>query len=112
MIGLNYILFHNLEKNVKEQLIKNYLQDGYQILYQDDNDIILKKGDREILDEETYIQITVSVLKRNRFIKTASGKIVDLSKAFIYAKEKGKYDFLHNHFDWTIRNILLKEFLS
>lgn len=106
---MNYTLLHNLESNVKEQLIKKYINDGYQIIYKDQDNIIIKKGNIKLLDEEKYIKIVLSTLKRSSFIKRSSGKIIDLTKAFEYAQEKGKYSMFNNKFDWYIRNIMMKE---
>ena len=41
---MNYFLLHNLENNVKEQLIKNYINDGYEIIYKDHDDILMKNN--------------------------------------------------------------------
>lgn len=108
---MNYTLLHNLENNIKEQLIKRYIDDGYQIIYKDEDNIIIKKGNTEIIDEEKYIKITLSTLKRSSLIKKSNGKIIDLTQAFKYAQEKGKYNMFNNKFDWYIRNIITKELL-
>ena len=112
MINLNYILLHNLENNIKEQLIKNYRNDGYQVIFEDQDNIIIKKGNHKLIDEDKYIKITLSTIKRNRLIKKSNGKIIDLTEAFEYAQEKGKYNMFHNKFDWYIRNIITKETIN
>lgn len=109
---MNYILLHNLENNAKEKLIKNYRNDGYQIIYKDLNNVIIKKGNIKLLDEEKYIKITLSILKRSSLIKQSKGKIIDLTKVFEYAQEKGKYSMFHNKFDWYVRNLIMKELIN
>ena len=106
---MKYLLLHNLENNIKDKLISNYIKDNYQIIYKDENNIILKNYKDKLLDEEKYIKIVISVLKRNNLINTSNSKIIDLTKAFEYAKEKGKYNIFNNKFDWYIRNIIIKE---
>ena len=108
-MNLNYILFHNLENNIEKQLIKKYTNNGYQIIYKEKDNIIIKKENMKIMDEEIYIKITLSILKRNHLIKESTGKIIDLTKAFDYAQKKGKYNMLDNKFEWYIRNIIMKE---
>ena len=109
---MNYTLLHNLERNVKEQLINNYINDGYQIIYKDQDNIIIKKGNTKLIDEDKYIKITLSILKRSSLIKKSHGIIIDLTKAFEYAKEKGEYNKFHNKFDWYVRNIIIKELIN
>ena len=109
---MNYTLLHNLEKNVKNQLIKKYINDGYQIIYKDQDNIIVRKGNIKIIDEEKYINIALSILKRNSLINKANGKVIDLTKAFEYAQEKGKYNMFNNKFDWYVRNIIIKELIN
>lgn len=108
---MNYTLLHNLENNIKEQLMKKYINDGYQIIYQDQDNIIIKKGNIELLDEEKYIKITLSTLKRSSLIKKSNGKIINLTKAFEYAQKIGKYNMFNNKFEWYIRNIIIKELI-
>ena len=69
----------------------------------------VKKDSNNLLDEEIYIKILYSFLKRNSAIKEHKGKIIDLTKAFEYAYKKGKYNKFDNKFDWYIRNIIIKE---
>ena len=91
--------------------MKKYINDGDQIIYQDQDNIIIKKGNIELLDEEKYIKITLSTLKRSSLIKKSNGKIINLTKAFEYAQKKGKYNMFNNKFEWYIRNIIIKELI-
>lgn len=92
--------------------MNNYINDGYQIVYKDQENIIIKKGNIRLIDEEKYIKITLSIIKRNNLIKKSNGKIIDLTKAFEYAQENGKYNMFNNKFDWYIRNIITKELIN
>ena len=96
---------HSLEKNYQKNTLNSFLKEGYEIIYHENSDIIIRK--EKIIDEETYIKITISILNKNNIIKKSKSKIVDLTKAFEYAKAKGKYNKLNNKFDWYIRNIIV-----
>ena len=109
---MKYMLIHNLEEKTKEKTLKSFMKEEYQIVYEDEKNIIIKKGKEKIIDEETYIKITISILKRNEIIKNSKGKIIDITEAFEYAKTKKEYDKFKNKFDWYIRNIITKEIIS
>lgn len=108
---MNYILLHKLESNIKEQLIKNYIDDGFYTVYEDQDNVIIKKGSNKLVDEDKYIKITLSILNKSNLIKNSNGKIIDLTKAFEYAQEKGNYNMFQNKFDWYVRNIITKELI-
>ena len=101
---MKYILLNNLDSITNIKLKESYKNNNYEIIYDKDNIIILRLGN-EIVDEETYIKITISIVKRANL----NNKVIDLTKAFNYAKEKGIYNKLNNKFDWYIRNIIIKE---
>ena len=109
---MKYILMHNLDDIVKEKTLKSYLNEGYNIIYEDKENTIIKNFREQIEDEETYIKITISHIKKTTILDKARGKIIDITKAFEYAKKKGKYNLLNNKFDWHIRNIIIKETLK
>lgn len=109
---MKYLLIHNLEENIKEKALNSYLKEDYQIIYEDKNNIIIKKGKEKIIDEEVYIKITISTLKRKELINKSKGKIIDITEAFKYAKTKKEYDKFNNKFDWYIRNIITKEIIN
>lgn len=102
-----YILLYNFEKLTKEELLKSYKKDGFTIAYEKDNNVLIKNATEQIIDEETYIKIVFSYIKKIK-AKNNNGKVVDLSKAFEYAKKKGKYKIIGNKFDWYVRNEITK----
>ena len=108
---MKYLLMHNLEENIKEKSLNSYLKEGYQIIYEDKNNTIIKKDKEKIIDEDKYIKITLSILKRKELINKSKGKIIDITEAFKYAKTKKEYDKFNNKFDWYIRNIIIKEII-
>lgn len=109
---MKYILFYNIDELSKNIFLKSYIDDGYKILEEKEGNILIKKDSNNLLDEEIYIKILYSFLKRNSAIKEHKGKIIDLTKAFEYAYRKGKYNKFDNKFDWYIRNIIIKELNS
>ena len=40
---MNYILMHSLEKEYEKNTLNSYIKEGYEIAYQNDNDIIIRK---------------------------------------------------------------------
>ena len=109
---MKYLLLHNLEKNINENTLNSYLKEGYKIIYEDENNTIITNDKEKIIDEEVYIKITLSTLKRNELINKSKGKIIDITEAFEYAKTKKEYDKFNNEFDWYIRNIITKEIID
>lgn len=108
---MKYLLIHNLEEKIKEKTLKSYLKEGYQIIYEDENNTIIKDNKEKIIDEDTYIKITINILNRNELINNSKGKIINITEAFKYAKTKKEYNKLKNKFDWYIRNIITKEII-
>lgn len=104
---MEYILLNKLDVLTKDKLIKSYKDNNYEIIYENNNIIILRLGNK-IIDEDTYINITISIIKK----RNINNSIIDITKAFMYAKEKGKYNMFNNKFDWYIRNILIKEMID
>ena len=100
-----YLLLYNIEPITKEELLNSYKKEGYIIAHEIDNNILIKNVKENIIDEETYIKILFSYLKKFRINK---GKVIDFSKAFEYASKKGKYKIFGNKFDWYIRNEITK----
>lgn len=109
---MKYILIHNLEENVKAKTLKKYIEEDYKIIYEDKQNTIITNDKEKIIDEDTYIKITISTLKRNELINKSKGKIIDITEAFKYAKTKKEYDKFNNKFDWYIRNIITKEIIN
>ena len=100
-----YLLLYNIEPITKEELLNSYKKEGFFIAYEEDNNILIKNVKEKIVDEETYIKILFSYLKR---VRIGNGKVIDFSKAFEYATKKGKYKIFGNKFDWYIRNEITK----
>ena len=108
---MKYILLYNIDKLSEKILLKSYLDDGYEIASKTSNHILLKKSNTSIDDEETYIKILNSYLKRSEYKSTVKGKVIDVTNAFMYAASKGTYNKLNNKFDWYIKNAIIKEII-
>lgn len=106
---MKYILLHDIDDLSKNIIIKSYLDDDFIIISENDKDILLKKNTNEIIDEDIYIKILYSYLKRSGITKNSKGKIIDLSDAFIYASSKDHFDKFDNKFEWYVRNIINRE---
>ena len=106
---MKYILLLNIDALSKNIFLNSYINDGYEIVFDTNNNILLRKNSNSIKDEETYIKILTSYLKRSEQINTTKRKIIDLTKAFEYAQKKNGYNKFDNKFDWYIRNIIIKE---
>lgn len=109
---MKYLLMHNLEEKIKEKTLNSYLNEEYKIIYEDKQNIIITNDKEKIIDEEIYIKITLNIIKRNELINKSKGLIIDITKAFEYAKTKKEYDKFKNKFDWHIRNIITKEIIN
>ena len=109
---MKFLLIYNMDRLSKDILLKSYLDDGFEIVLDTDNYILIKKNSNIIIDEEIYLKILNSYLKRNKLKEDIKGKIIDLTDAFLYAESKKGYDKFDNKFDWYIRNTLIKEIIN
>ncbi len=109
---MKYILLYNIDELSKNVFLKSYLEDGFEIVSETNHTILIKKNSNSIKEEETYIEILNSYLKRSGMIKDKKGKIIDLTNAFQYAESKNGYDKFDNKFEWYIRNTIIKELLN
>ena len=74
--------------------------------------MLIRKNSPVIIEEEIYIKILYSYIKRSEIIKSCTGKILDVTKAFQYASSKNGYNKFDNKFEWYIRNIITKEIIN
>ncbi len=109
---MKYLLFYNIDELSKKILLKSYLDDGYIIASDIDNNVLVKKNSNTIPDEDIYIRILFSYIKRSEIIKECKGKILDFTAAFKYANSKNGFNKFDNRFEWYIRNIITKEIIS
>ena len=109
---MKYLLLYNIDKLSKNIFLKGYIDEGYEVVKDEEENILIKNNSNSIIDEDTYVKILYSFLKRNSAIKEIKGKIIDLTEAFEYANKKGKYNKFNNKFDWYIRNIIIRELNS
>ena len=105
---MKYILLCNIDSISKNILIKSYQKEGYEIIENINNCILLKYNNNKIIDEEVYIKILYTYLKRSEFKKDINGIIIDLTDAFKYAESKNGYNKFDNKFDWYVRNTIIK----
>ena len=106
---MKYILLYNIDELSRKTLLKSYLNDGYVILEEKDNIVLIKKDSNNIIDEDIYIKVLFSYLKKITITKKGSGKVIDITKAFKYAYSKNGFDRFDNRFEWYIRNIIIRE---
>ncbi len=106
---MKYILLYKIDELSKKMILKSYIDDGFEIISDVDNIILLKKNSIPIKDEETYIKILYSYIKRSEITKEVKGKIIDLTNAFEYASKKNGYNKFDNKFEWYIKNTIVKE---
>ena len=110
---MKYYLLYNLEELTKEKLLSGFLKDDYKIIYNNENIILVKKNSEKIIDEETYIKIVISIIKKYKILNKR-GHTIDLSKAFEYAektKDK-KYNILSNKFTLLVRQAIVQELIK
>ena len=106
---MKYLLLYNIEPLSKNVLLNSYMKDGFEVIFKTSDYILIKNKNTSIKDEDIYIKILNSYLKRSIITKKLKGKIIDLSSAFKYAKTKDGFNKFDNRFDWYIRNIITKE---
>ena len=54
---MKYILLLNIDDLSKNIFLKSYINDGYEIVFDTNNNILLRKNSNSIKDEETYIKV-------------------------------------------------------
>ena len=106
---MKYLLLYNVDELSKNIFLKSYIDEGFEVILDSNNCILIRKDKDLLKDEDIYIKILLSFLKRSSMIKDSKGKIIDLTDAFKYAHSKDGFDKFDNKFDWYIRNINIKE---
>jgi hypothetical protein len=106
---MKYILLYKIEELSKKMILKNYIDKGFDIVSGIDNIILIRRNKDSIKDEDIYIKILYSFIKRSEIAKESKGKIIDLTNAFEYAKKKNGYNKFDNKFEWYIKNTIIKE---
>ena len=106
---MKYLLLHNMDEISKNIFLKSYIDDGFKITSVFDNSILIKKDAKSIIDEDIYIKVLRSYLKRSEVSKKCTGKIIDLTDAFKYASSKNGFDKFDNRFEWYIKNRIMME---
>jgi len=109
---MNYLILHNLEEYTYKNILESYEKAGYIILHKEDNDTLIKKSNLIIKDEETYIKVLYSHIKKNKLISDSKGLVIDITKAFQYAYKKNGFDKFDNIFIWYIKKILISSVLG
>ena len=109
---MSYLLLHNLEEYTYKNILESYKKDGYIILYKDNKNTLIKKSDLIIKDEDIYIKVLYSHIKKNKLISDSKGLVIDITKAFLHAYKKNGFDKFDNIFIWYIRNILIRNVIG
>ncbi len=109
---MKVVLIHNLDMLTKEAIIKNYKDNGYQEIWSDEENHLLKLGDEKIPDLETYLKVLSSFLKSNHMTNQSRGRIIELTKAFEYAYKSKRFNKFDNHFTWYLRNSIIAEVIN
>ena len=110
--NMKYLLLYKLDEMLKENLLNGYLKDGFNILYEKDNVILIKKSDINIIDEDIYVKVLFSFLNRSKVMLKNKSFVSDLTDAFIYVSKKEGFSKFDNKFEWYIRNIITKEIVN
>ena len=104
---MEYYLLYNLDELVKEKVLKGYRDEGFSIAFEDNNVVLVRKiGDIPFENEDVYIKILFSTIKRNTFLKDKK-VVINLSKAFAYGQKHTNYKF-SNRFNWYVRKAILE----
>ncbi len=109
---MKVVLIHNLDVLTKEAIIKNYKEIGYQEIWSDEENHLLKLGDEIIPDLDTYLKVLSSFLKSNHMANQSRGRIIDLTKAFEYAYKSKRFNKFDNHFTCYLRNLTISEIIN
>ena len=56
---MQYILIHKMRNEVNGKIINGYLNSGFKIAFENENDILIKKTNIDLVDEESYIRINL-----------------------------------------------------
>lgn len=105
---MKYIIFVNLDNILKEKYLESYLQDGYKLIYSDDNSLSFRLGESN-LDKDIeldYIRSAISTIERMR---TKRVIIIDITEEMNKATGKIKLDGL---FIRRIKNKAIKELVG
>lgn len=105
---MEYYLLYNLDELVKNKILKGYLAEGYAIVKEDEEAILIRRLEENTLfeNEDDYIKILFSTIKRNSFLKDKK-LVINLTKAFKYGQLHTNYKF-SNRFNWYIRKAILE----
>ncbi len=109
---MKVVLIHNLDILTKDQIIKNYTNNGYKEIWKNEDNNLLILDETKINDLDIYLKILERFLNNNSMVKYSKGRIVDLTKAFQYASEKEKFNKFDDRYIWYIRNSILNEILD
>ena len=108
---MEYYLLYNLDELVKEKVLNGYKDEGFSIAFEEENVVLVRKlGDISFENEDVYIKILFSTIKRNTFLKDKK-VVINLSKAFEYGQRHTNYKF-SNRFNWYVRKAILEEIIK
>ena len=111
-----YELFINIDQLTQSVYEKSYNSKGYEIIYNDDNILFLKKTNRDDFNkqhEKTVLDVIISIAKK---YKTDGIVHIDLSNEvnFILVKIKDEENVrgFDNRITWPIRQAFTKAIIS
>ena len=106
---MKYLLLFKLDEMLKEKILSGYLKEGFIIIYEKDNVVLIKKSDITVNDEDIYIKVLFSFINRSRALLNNKSFVSDLTDAFIYVSKKEGFSKFDNKFEWYIRNIIIRD---
>ena len=111
---MKYFLLYNLDQITKNKLLEGYLNEGYTIMFQDSNIVLVKNADTDKkINEKEYINIIISCIKKYPNLNKR-GHVIELTDAFEYlnrksSSEPNKFSW---RFSWYIKNAITHELVK
>ncbi len=108
---MKYLLIHHYDGYLKKNLIDGYLQEGFVVVVEEQEDVLLKKSDLSIVDEEIYYKVLFSFIRRSQNLLGDKRFVADLTNAFLCAFKQNGFSKFDNRFLWHIRTSILQTVL-
>ena len=108
----SYIILHNMETYSRKMLLSSYQREGFEIVYEIDNTVCLKKTETEV-DNDTelgMLKVICSQLRRSIRDKAVTADVSDLINSNIERLTANKLSSLkfHDRFNDETRNLVTR----